>query len=166
MRSLSVQQFSVEVEHIPIKSDGPVELSFANEVVTVQHVHSDQRGQSHLTLTGTASFTGDRPLNLQRRRLAQPETGANLSIPISPPTAFANVNLTIDGTASESAYVGTSGSSSCRCLDDRSAGWTGRCQWDAGVQSDRLEVRERDRPHGRRPCKARRLRHLWTHRRL
>src|SRR6202012_5819958 len=30
--SLNIQQFSVEVDHVPIKSDGPVELSFANEI--------------------------------------------------------------------------------------------------------------------------------------
>ena len=74
--NLSIQQFSVEVEHIPIKSDGPIELSLANETVTVQRCAMISQ-ENRLTLTGTASFAGRSPLEPERRRLAQPETGGN-----------------------------------------------------------------------------------------
>ena len=53
-----------------------MELSLANKTVSVQHctlVSED----THFTLTGTASSSGDRPLDLRAERLAQPETGLN-----------------------------------------------------------------------------------------
>ena len=53
--SLSIQQFSVEVEHIPIKSDGPIELSLANEIVTVQRCAMISQ-ENRLTLDGHGEF--------------------------------------------------------------------------------------------------------------
>lgn len=94
--SLSVQQFSMEVEHIPIKSDGPVELSLANAVVTVRRctmISQDNR----LTLTGTASFEGDRSLNLS----ADGSLNLKLAETLDPDlTSYgsANVNVKIGGT--------------------------------------------------------------------
>jgi len=96
--SLSIKQFSVEVQHIPIKSDGPVELSLVNEVVTVQRcamISQDNR----LTLTGTASFEGDRPLNLS----ADGSLNLKLAETVNPDlTSYgaANINVKIGGTVS------------------------------------------------------------------
>jgi len=102
--SLSVQQFSVEVQHIPIKSDGPVELSLANAVVTVQRctmISQDNR----LTLTGTASFAGDRFLSLS----ADGSLNLKLAETVNPDlTSYgsANVNLKIGGTVSAPTMSG------------------------------------------------------------
>jgi translocation and assembly module TamB len=96
--SLSIQQFSVEVEHIPIKSDGPVELSLANGAVTVQRCTMTSQ-DNRLTLTGTASFDGDRPLNLS----ADGSLNLKLAETVNPDlTSYgsANVNVKIGGTVS------------------------------------------------------------------
>ncbi len=96
--SLSIKQFSVEVEHIPIKSDGPVELSLANGTVTIQRcamISQDNR----LTVTGTASFEGNRPLNLS----ADGSLNLKLAETVNPDlTSYgsANVNVKIGGTVS------------------------------------------------------------------
>ncbi|MGA2369860.1 MAG: translocation/assembly module TamB domain-containing protein [Candidatus Korobacteraceae bacterium] len=94
--SLSIKQLSVEVEHIPIKSDGPVELSLAGEIVTVQRctMISDQ---NRLTVTGTASFAGDRSLNLS----ADGSLNLKLAETLDPDvTSYgaANVDVKIGGT--------------------------------------------------------------------
>ena len=94
--NLMVQQFSVEVDRIPIKTDGPVELSLANQTVSVQHctiVSED----THFTLTGTASLTDDRPLNLR----VEGSLSLKLASTIYPDlTAYGvtNINVTIKGT--------------------------------------------------------------------
>ncbi len=102
--SLSIQQFSVEVEHIPIKSDGSIELSLANEIVTVQHCAMISE-QNRLTLTGTASFQGDRPLNLS----ADGSLNLKLAETINPDlTSYgsANLNVKISGTMSAPVMSG------------------------------------------------------------
>ena len=38
--SLNIHQFSAEVQHIAITSDGPVEVTLANEVLTHSALHS------------------------------------------------------------------------------------------------------------------------------
>ena len=96
--SLGVQQFSVEVEHIPVKSDGPIELSLADEVITVQRctvISQDTR----LQLTGTAGLHDDRSLNLR----AEGSLNLKLAETVNPDlTAYgvSNLNVGINGTAS------------------------------------------------------------------
>jgi translocation and assembly module TamB len=96
--NLSIKQFSVEVEHIPVKSDGPIELSLANETVTVQRCAMISQ-ENRLTLTGTASFEGDRPLNLS----ADGSLNLKLAESANPDlTSYgsANVNVKVGGTVS------------------------------------------------------------------
>ncbi len=101
---LTIQQFSVEVDRIPIKTDGPVELSLANKTVSVQHctiVSED----THFTLTGTASLADDRPLNLR----VEGSLSLKLASTIYPDlTAYGvtNINVTIKGTAANPAMSG------------------------------------------------------------
>jgi translocation and assembly module TamB len=102
--SLTIQQFSVEVEHIPIKSDGPIELSLANEIVTVQRCAMTSE-QNRLTLTGTASFQGDRPLNLS----ADGSLNLKLAETVNPDlTSYgsANLNVKVGGTMSAPVLSG------------------------------------------------------------
>ena len=102
--SLSIQQFSVEVEHIPIKSDGPIELSLANETVTVQRCAMISQ-ENRLTLTGTASFEGDRPLNLS----ADGSLNLKLAETVNPDlTSYgsANLNVKVGGTVSAPLLAG------------------------------------------------------------
>jgi translocation and assembly module TamB len=61
--SLHIQQFSVEVEHIALKSDGPIELTFADEVISVQRFTLTSV-DTHFTLSGTASLRDERRLDL------------------------------------------------------------------------------------------------------
>ena len=102
--NLSIQQFSVEVEHVPIRSDGAVELSLANAVVSVQHctlVSQDTR----FTLAGTASFADDHPLNLA----ANGSLNLKIAEMIDPDVnsyGLANVDLKIGGTASDPVIAG------------------------------------------------------------
>ncbi len=60
----NLDQFAVEVEKVAIASDGPVQLVMADEVVTVQRC-SLASGDSHFTLTGSASLKDDRRLALR-----------------------------------------------------------------------------------------------------
>ena len=61
--AMRVDDFHVEVEKIPIHSDGPIELAFANEVVSVQRLTLAAE-DTNLSVGGTVDFKGDRPLNL------------------------------------------------------------------------------------------------------
>ena len=61
--SLSVREFSVELDHIALKSDGPVELTFANQAVTVQRC-TLMSEDTHFSLSGSASLKDDRRLDL------------------------------------------------------------------------------------------------------
>ncbi len=62
--SMKVHEFSVEVEKIPISTEGPIELRLANGVVTVDQmaIHSQD---TRFTISGSVSFLGDRPLDLR-----------------------------------------------------------------------------------------------------
>jgi translocation and assembly module TamB len=102
--SLSVREFSVEIESIALKSDGPVELSFASQVVTVQRctlVSEDTR----FSLSGSASLKDDRRLDLH----ASGHLNLKLAQSLSPDlTSYgaSNVDLTIGGTASNPVMSG------------------------------------------------------------
>ena len=96
--NLSIQQFSVEAQHIPIKSEGPIELSLANEIVTVQRCTLASQ-ENRMTLTGTASLEGDGPVNLS----ADGSLNLKLAETVNPDiTSYgaANVNVKIGGTMS------------------------------------------------------------------
>jgi translocation and assembly module TamB len=61
--TLRADAFSVELDKIPIRSDGPIELSLADSVVTVTHLTLAAE-DTNLTIGGSVDFKGDRPLNL------------------------------------------------------------------------------------------------------
>lgn len=101
---LTVQQFSVEVDRIPIKTDGPVELSLANKTVSIQHCTVVSQ-DTHFTLAGTASLAGDRPLDLS----ANGSLSLKLASTLYPDlTAYGvtNINVTIKGTAADPIMSG------------------------------------------------------------
>ena len=102
--NLTVQQFSVEVDRIPIKTDGPVELSLANKTVSIQHCTLVSQ-DTHFTLAGTASLAGDRPLDLS----ANGSLSLKLASTLYPDlTAYGvtNINVTIKGTAADPIMSG------------------------------------------------------------
>ncbi len=74
--SLSVREFSVEVDRIALKSDGPVELTFSNQIVTVQRC-TLMSEDTHFSLSGTASLKDDRRLDLHANGYAELEAGSN-----------------------------------------------------------------------------------------
>jgi translocation and assembly module TamB len=62
--SFRIDQFSVEVEKIRIASDGPIELSLANELVSVQRCALVSEN-SRFALAGNLSLKNDRRLDLR-----------------------------------------------------------------------------------------------------
>ena len=102
--TLNIQQFSVEIEHIPVKSDGPVQLSLANEILLVQHCAITSE-DTHFTLTGTMALAQDRRIDLQ----ANGQLSLKLAQSFSPDlTSYgtANVNLTVRGTVEQPQMAG------------------------------------------------------------
>jgi translocation and assembly module TamB len=102
--SLHVKQFSVDVEHIPVKSDGPIELTFANEMISVERCAMSSQ-DTRFTLTGTIDLRDDRRLDLR--------AGGSLNLKLaetfdSDLTSYgvANVDLKISGTAVQPAVNG------------------------------------------------------------
>jgi translocation and assembly module TamB len=61
--SMVVDAFAVELERIAIHSDGPVELSLADAVVTMKRLTLASE-DTNLSLGGTVDFKGDRPLDV------------------------------------------------------------------------------------------------------
>ncbi len=59
-----IDEFKVEVDKVPIASDGPVELQLANGVVSVQRCVLISE-ESRLALSGSAGLLDDRRLNLR-----------------------------------------------------------------------------------------------------
>ena len=101
---VKIQQFSVEIDHIPVKSEGEVELRLANQVVTVQHFTMVSR-DTHFTLTGTASLKDDRPLNLRGQGTLNLQLAETLN-PDFTSYGVSTIDLTIRGTASAPAIYG------------------------------------------------------------
>jgi translocation and assembly module TamB len=101
---VKIQQFSAEIDHIPVKSEGEVELLLANQVVTVQHCTMVSR-DTHFTLTGTASLKDDRPLNLRGQGTLNLQLAETLN-PDFTSYGVSNIDLTIRGTASAPAISG------------------------------------------------------------
>jgi translocation and assembly module TamB len=102
--SLHVQQFSVEVEHIAVKSDGPIELTLADEVISVQRFTLTST-DTHFTLTGTASLRDDRRLDLR----AEGSVNLKLAETLDPGlTSYGDskINVKIGGTIAEPLVSG------------------------------------------------------------
>ena len=102
--NLTVQQFSVEVDRIPIKTDGPVELSLANQTVSIQHCTLVSQ-DTHFTFTGTANLTGDRPLNLRADGSLSLKL-ASILYPDATAYGVSNINVQINGTAANPVLSG------------------------------------------------------------
>jgi translocation and assembly module TamB len=99
-----LDQFAVEVKKIAITSDGPVQLSMANEVVTVERC-TLASGDSHFTLTGSASLKDDRRLALR----ANGHVDLNLVHILDPEVTsygVSNLDLTVNGSMSQPAISG------------------------------------------------------------
>ncbi len=97
--ALEVQQFSAEVQHVPVHSDGPVQLSFANETVAIQRcvlVGEDTR----FALSGTAGLQGERPLNLHANGALNLKLARTL-YPDVTSYGSANIDVTVAGTAAK-----------------------------------------------------------------
>jgi translocation and assembly module TamB len=102
--SFSLREFSVEIEHIALKSDGPVELSFANQVVTVQRCTLTSE-DTHFSLSGSASLKEDRQLDLHANGYLNLKLAHTLDPDL---TAYgvSNVDVTVYGTASNPIMSG------------------------------------------------------------
>ena len=101
---LHIQQFTVEVEHIALRSDGPIELTFADEVVSVQRctlVSAD----THFTLTGTASLKGERRSDLRANGSLDLKLAETLDPEVTS-YGLANINVKIDGTMGDPRITG------------------------------------------------------------
>ncbi|HEY1730438.1 MAG TPA: translocation/assembly module TamB domain-containing protein [Terriglobales bacterium] len=101
---LHIQQFTVEVQHIALKSEGPIELTLADETLSVQRCTLISE-DTHFTLTGTASFKGDRPLDLQ----ANGSLNLKLAETLDPEVTSYGVsiiNVKVDGTMADPRIVG------------------------------------------------------------
>ena len=130
--SLSMHEFSVEMEHIALKSDGPIELSFANQVVTVQRCTLISE-DTHFSLSGRPASktiagwtcTAAASLNLKLAETLDPELTS---------LRYLQHRSSRSTAQPPTPSVGTSRHRSRRAFDDRSARRAGRCQWDAGIQ--------------------------------
>ncbi len=103
--SLHIQQFSVEVEHIALKSDGPIELTLADEVISVQRFTLTST-DTHFTLMGTASLRDQRQLNLH----ADGSLNLKLAETLNPDlTSYGDskIDVRIAGTVSEPLISGS-----------------------------------------------------------
>ncbi len=100
----NLDQFAVEVEKVAIASDGPVQLVMADEVVTVQRC-SLASGDSHFTLTGSASLKDDRRLALR----ANGHVDLGLVHTLDPEVSSygaSNLDLTVTGPMAQPAISG------------------------------------------------------------
>ncbi len=105
--TLNIQQFSVELQHIPVRSDGPVQLSFADEVLVVQRCTIASE-DTHFVLTGTASLHGDHRLNLRASGALNLKLAQSLDPDVTS-YGTANIDLSIGGTAAQPAMAGRVG---------------------------------------------------------
>ncbi len=101
---LHIKQFSVEVEHIALTSDGPIELTLANEVVSVQRCTLISE-DTNFVLNGNIDFKGDRPINLRATGSLNLKLAETLD-PDLTSYGMSNVNVTIGGTVAEPAISG------------------------------------------------------------
>jgi len=102
--SLNIKQFSVDVEHIPVTSDGPVELSFANETIRVERCALTSQ-DTRFTLMGTIDLRGERSLDLHANGSLNLKLAETLDSDLTS-YGVANVNLKIVGTIVQPAVNG------------------------------------------------------------
>ncbi len=100
----SLREFSVEIEHIALKSDGPVELTFANQVVSVQRCILSSE-DSHFSLSGSASLKEDRQLDLHAGGYLNLKLAQTLD-PDLTTYGISNIDVTIYGTTSNPIMSG------------------------------------------------------------
>ncbi len=62
--TMKVDAFNVEVEHVPVASDGPIEVSLANQVLSVQRFSLTSE-DSRLTVSGSAQLASERQIDLR-----------------------------------------------------------------------------------------------------
>jgi translocation and assembly module TamB len=102
--TLNLQEFSVELQHLLVHSEGPVQLSFADEVLRVERcvIVSDQ---TRFTLTGTAGLTAEHPLELQANGMLDLRLAQSFNPDL---TAYgtSNISLRVRGTASHPVLDG------------------------------------------------------------
>ena len=102
--TVNVQQFSVEVQHVPVRSDGPVQLSFANEVLTIERWVMTSE-DTRVSVTGTLGLQGTRALDLR----ANGSLNLVLAQTLDPDlTSYGNadVNLNVRGTVEHPVLAG------------------------------------------------------------
>src|ERR1035437_7499754 len=100
----SIRQFAVEVEKVAIASDGPVEFTVANQLVTVQRC-TLVSGDSRFTLAGSASLKDDRRLALR----ANGHVDLNLVHTLDPEVSSygaSTLDLTVNGPMAQPAISG------------------------------------------------------------
>jgi translocation and assembly module TamB len=102
--AFKIDAFSVEVERIPIASDGAIELSLANQVLSVQRC-SLVSGDSRFTLSGSAQLAGehavdlhaDGNVDLKLAHILDPDIGSYGAI---------KLNLAVNGSMSKPLIAG------------------------------------------------------------
>ena len=102
--TVNIRQFSVEIEHIPVHSDGPVQLSLANETINVERFVMSSE-DTHFTLAGTASLQGDRRLDLHANGSLSLKLAQSLSRDVTSYGVSA-IDLNIRGTAARPVLSG------------------------------------------------------------
>lgn len=101
---LDVRQFSVEVEHIAVQSDGAVELRYANETISVQRCTLTSE-DTHFTVSGTAALGGDRRLDLRANGLLNLKLAQTVDPDVTS-YGIGNVDVHVRGTAEEPSISG------------------------------------------------------------
>lgn len=102
--TIHVQQFSVEVQHIPVRSDGPVQLGFADEVLAVEHFAISSE-DTHFALVGSMKLAGDHRLDLGATGVLNLKLAQTLD-PELTSYGTANVNFTLRGTPAQPIMAG------------------------------------------------------------
>ena len=102
--TVNIQQFSVEVQHIPLRSDGPVQLSFADGVLAIQHcgISSDD---THFVMIGTASLQEPYSLNLSAQGTVNLKLAETLNSDVNS-YGVAKIDLAVAGTVAQPAMTG------------------------------------------------------------
>jgi len=102
--TVNIRQFSVEIEHVPVHSDGPVQLSIANETINVERfvIASED---THFAIAGTAGLQGDRRLNLSASGLLSLKLAQSFDPDVTS-YGISNVDLKIGGTAAHPVLSG------------------------------------------------------------
>ena len=102
--SVKIDAFNVEVEKIPLASDGPIEFSFADQVITVEHCVLTSE-DSQFTLTGSADLKGERPLNLSAKGHVNMKIAQTLD-PDLTSYGVTDIDLKVTGTFAKPAMKG------------------------------------------------------------